>query len=95
MAIVKPYFATRRFISTAADGTINVLNLDFVVADFTLGNDAAAFPTSYAYYNLYINGILQVSATSTLTAGTLSIIGGAALQTDSPGEIITLEFGVN
>lgn len=60
MAIVKPFIAGRRFVSTAATGTVAGADLTFANTDFT--DDAGAvttFPASYAFLTLYINGGIQ------------------------------------
>ncbi|MFW5437451.1 DUF4183 domain-containing protein [Paenibacillus apiarius] len=67
----------------------------FAIAATAFTNDAGvaatAFPASLAYYNLYINGLPQLSSTSTATITTLSIPGGDVLDPDVP---VMVEFVV-
>ncbi|MED1788351.1 DUF4183 domain-containing protein [Brevibacillus laterosporus] len=91
MAITKPFVAGRRFTSTIGAGT----GATFAIAAtaFTDDNNAAAtaFPASFAYYNLYINGLLQTADTSTVTTTTITIPGGDVLD---PGTLGIVEFVV-
>ncbi|MBO1628582.1 DUF4183 domain-containing protein [Bacillus arachidis] len=93
MPIVKPFVAGRRFVSTASTGTAAGADLTFANTDFT--NDAGAvttFPASYAYLNLYINGVLQTADTVTGVSTTaITIVGGAVLDGGTP---LIIEFVV-
>lgn len=94
MAILLPFLASRRFTTTLASGTGT--GTTFAVAATTFTNDAGAaataFPTTFAYYNLYINGVLQMGDTSTATTSSLAIPNGDALDPATP---IVVEFIVN
>ena len=58
MPIVKPFIAGRRFVSTAATGTVAGADLTFANTDFTDDTGAVTtFPASYAFLTLYINGV--------------------------------------
>lgn len=93
MPIIKPFIAGRRFTSTAATGTTAGADLTFANTDFT--NDTGAvttFPASFAYLNLYINGLLQTADTVTgVTTTAITIVGGAVLD---PGTPLIIEFVV-
>ncbi|MEK4841039.1 DUF4183 domain-containing protein [Bacillus sp. FSL L8-0152] len=74
MAIVKPFVAGRKFTGLASSGTGT--GATFAIAATAFTNDIGtntAFPASYSYYNLYINGVLQTADTSTITVGPSSI----------------------
>jgi hypothetical protein len=92
MAIIPPFIASRRFISTISAGTGTGATFAIVATAFT--NDTggtSTFPNSFTYYNLYINGILQVGDTSTITVGpsSITIPGGDVLDPATP---VTVEF---
>ncbi|WP_410983043.1 DUF4183 domain-containing protein [Bacillus cereus] len=93
MPIVKPFIAGRRFASTAETGTTAGADLTFANTDFT--NDAGAvttFPASFAYFSLYINGVLQTADTVTgVTTTAITIVGGAVLDPATP---LIIEFVV-
>lgn len=56
------------------------------------GVAATAFPGSYNYYNLYINGLMQTADTSSATTTTITIPGGDALNAGTP---IVVQFVVS
>ncbi|PEO01053.1 DUF4183 domain-containing protein [Bacillus toyonensis] len=88
MPIVKPFIAGRRFVSTAATGTAAGADLTFANTDFTDDTGAVTtFPASYAFFTLYINGVIQTG--DTITAAT--IVGGAVLDGGTP---IAIEFTI-
>lgn len=93
MPIVKPFIAGRRFTSTATAGTVAGADLTFANTDFT--NDVGAvttFPASFAYLDLYINGMLQTADTVTGVSTTaITIVGGATLDGATP---LIIEFVV-
>ncbi|UTR14756.1 DUF4183 domain-containing protein [Salipaludibacillus sp. LMS25] len=92
MAIIKPFLDTQRFAATIGDGTPDDDNVDFVFADTTPDAGLTAFPTVFASYNLYVNGVLQLDAESTFDGTTLTIIDG---NLQNAGVPITIEFLVN
>jgi ribose 5-phosphate isomerase len=94
MAIVKPFMASRRFTATAGDGTGVGAAYSIVATAFTTDTGAAAtaFPTSPAYYNLYINAQIQTGDTSTATTTAITIPDGDTLDPATP---IVVEFVVN
>jgi hypothetical protein len=94
MAIVKPFIAARRFTTTAASGTGSGVNWGILATAFTndAGAAATAFPTSPAYYNLYINAQIQEGNTSTVTTTAITIPNGDTLDPATP---IVIEFVVN
>lgn len=93
MPILTPFAAARRFASTLGAGT--GAGATFAIAATAFTNDtgaaATAFPGSYAYYNLYINGVLQTADTSTVTTATITIPGGDVLDGGTP---VIVEFVV-
>ncbi|WP_289139636.1 DUF4183 domain-containing protein [uncultured Brevibacillus sp.] len=94
MAIIKPFITSVRFHSTMGTGTGT--GATFAIAATAFNNDAGAaataFPSTFAYYNLYINGVLQQGNTSTVTTSTLTIPDGDA---ENGGTPVTVEFVVN
>ncbi|MGG3528962.1 DUF4183 domain-containing protein [Bacillus pseudomycoides] len=94
MAIVKPFMAGRRFITTATTGTVAGADLTFTNTDFTDDTGGiSTFPSSPAVVDLYINGVLQTSDTVTgLSTTAITVVGGAVLDPATP---ITIEFIVN
>ena len=68
MPIIKPFMTALRFHATIGDGT--GAGATFAIpADAFLddsGNAVTAFPASFAYYNLYINGMIQPGNTSSI-----------------------------
>ncbi|MGG2933030.1 DUF4183 domain-containing protein [Bacillus pacificus] len=93
MPIVKPFIAGRRFVSTAATGTVAGADLTFANTDFTDDTGAVTtFPASYAFLTLYINGVIQTGDTITgVTTTAATIVGGAVLDGGTP---IAIEFTV-
>jgi ribose 5-phosphate isomerase len=91
MAIIKPFIAARRFSSTIGAGTGTGATFNILATAFTddTGAAATAFPTSPAYYNLYINGIVQEGNTSTVTTTAITIPDGDTLDPATP---VTVEF---
>ncbi|PYI53480.1 DUF4183 domain-containing protein [Paenibacillus flagellatus] len=86
MPIVKPFMAGRRFSGTFGAGTGTGATFAIAATAFTddTGAAATAFPASYAYYNLYINAVLQTGDTSTVTTTAITIPGGDALDDATP-----------
>jgi len=94
MPIIKPFITSVRFNSTMGTGTGT--GATFAIAATAFNNDAGAaataFPSTFAYYNLYINGVLQQGNTSTVTTTTITIPDGDA---ENGGTPVTVEFVVN
>ncbi|EJW14401.1 DUF4183 domain-containing protein [Paenibacillus alvei] len=93
MAIIKPFLAGRKFSSTIGAGTGTGAAFTIAVTSFTNDTGAAAtsFPASFAYYDLHINGVLQMGDTSTVTTTAITIPGGDALDPATP---LVIEFVV-
>ncbi|PEP88982.1 DUF4183 domain-containing protein [Bacillus toyonensis] len=94
MPIYKLFVNGRRFIGKIGSGTGT--GQTFAIAATSFTDDAGStspFPNSYAYYNLYINGILQTADVSTITVGpsSITIPNGDTLDPDTP---VILEFVV-
>ncbi|MCQ2010195.1 MAG: DUF4183 domain-containing protein [Sporolactobacillus sp.] len=94
MPIVKPFMASRKFTSTLGGGTGTGATFAVTATSFTddTGAAATAFPSSFAYYELYINGVIQTSDTSTVTTTAITIPDGDTLDGATP---ITVAFVVN
>ncbi|MFP3668657.1 DUF4183 domain-containing protein [Priestia sp. SIMBA_032] len=92
MPIVKPFMNSLRFSTTAGAGTGTGAAYNILATAFTTdaGAAATAFPSSPAYYNLYINGQIQTADTSATT--TTTIPDGDTLGAATP---IVVEFVVN
>ena len=86
MPIVTPYQNSLRFASTFGEGTGTGATFAIDATSFTddSGAAATAFPSSFNYYNLYINGILQTADTSSITTTAITIPGGDALNDGIP-----------
>ncbi|AYB41306.1 DUF4183 domain-containing protein [Brevibacillus laterosporus] len=85
MAITKPFVTSRRFVSTAGAGTGTGAAFAIAATAFTddAGAAATVFPT-FTYYNLYINGVLQLANTSTASTTGIGIPGGNVLDSGVP-----------
>ncbi|MNE61144.1 hypothetical protein D3C80_1563340 [compost metagenome] len=94
LPIVTPYQNSRRFISTAGAGTGTGATFAIAATTFTddAGTAATAFPATFNYYNLYVNGILQTADTSSVTTTAITIPDGNALDGGSP---IVVQFVVS
>ncbi|RIJ66939.1 DUF4183 domain-containing protein [Rummeliibacillus sp. POC4] len=94
MAIVKPFIASRKFISTIGAGTVATNDVTFANTDFTDDTGGTStFPSSPPIVNLYVNGVLQTNDTLTgISTTAVTIVGGAVLDPATP---ITLEFVIN
>jgi ribose 5-phosphate isomerase len=93
MAIVKPFVAGRKFTGVAGSGTGTGATFSIAATTFTndTGAAATAFPASFAYYNLYINAVIQTADTSSVTTTAITIPGGDVLDPATP---IVVEFVV-
>jgi hypothetical protein len=93
LPIVRPFMASRKFVSTIGAGTGTGATFAIDVAAFTddAGAAATAFPTP-TYYVLYLNGVIQTADVSTLTTTTLAIPDGDTLDGATP---VVLEIVVN
>ncbi|TRY25244.1 DUF4183 domain-containing protein [Brevibacillus sp. LEMMJ03] len=94
MPIIKPFMTSLRFTSTIGAGTGT--GATFAIAATAFNDDAGAaataFPSSFAFYNLYINGVLQPGNTSTVTTTSITIPDGDA---ENPATPVIVEFVVN
>ncbi|MFD2168683.1 DUF4183 domain-containing protein [Tumebacillus lipolyticus] len=92
-SIVPPNFKSKKYFSVASSGTVAGADLVLDAADFVddTGTAITAFP-SFAFYSLYINGMIQQNGVATLTSSTLTILGGAVLDGGDP---ITVQLGIN
>lgn len=91
MAFIIPFIAGRRFTTTLASGTGAGATFAILATTFTndTGGTATAFPSSFAYYELYINGVVQMGNTSTVTTASITIPNGDTLDPATP---IVVEF---
>ncbi|MCM3145026.1 DUF4183 domain-containing protein [Brevibacillus sp. MER 51] len=94
MPITKPFMTSLRFTSTMGAGTGT--GATFAIAATAFVNDAGtaatAFPGSFAFYNLYINGVLQSGNTSTVTTTAITIPDG---DVENGGTPLIVEFVIN
>ncbi|WP_332238706.1 DUF4183 domain-containing protein [Sporolactobacillus sp. KGMB 08714] len=86
MAIVQSFIASRKFVSTLSSGTGTGAAFAIAATSFTndTGATITAFPSAFAYYNLYINGVLQTANTSTLSTASITIPDGDTLDGATP-----------
>lgn len=94
MPITKPFMTSLRFTSTMGAGTGTGATFAIAATSFTndAGAAATAFPGSFAFYNLYINGVLQSGSTSTVTTTTITIPDG---DVENGGTPLIVEFVIN
>ncbi|WP_440116644.1 DUF4183 domain-containing protein [Paenibacillus sp. QZ-Y1] len=94
MPLVTPFQNSLRFAATIGDGTGTGATFAIAATTFTsdAGTAATAFPGTFNYYNLYINGIMQTADTSTVTTATISIPGGDTLNDGIP---VVVQFVVS
>lgn len=93
MPIIKPFLAGRKFNATIAGGTGTGATFAIAATVFTddTGAAATAFPGSFSYYTLYINGVIQMGDASTVTTTAITIPGGDVLDPATP---VVVEFVV-
>jgi len=94
MPLVTPYQNSRRFSSTLGAGTGTGATFAIAATAFTddAGASATAFPGTFNYYNLFINGIMQTADTSTITTTTITVPNGDTLDGGSP---VVVQFVVS
>ncbi|UED76232.1 DUF4183 domain-containing protein [Brevibacillus sp. DP1.3A] len=94
MPIIKSYLTSLRFTSTMSAGTGTGAAFAIAATAFTTDTGAAAtaFPSTFAFYNLYVNGVLQAGNTSTISTTAITIPDGNA---ENGGTPIVVEFVVN
>ncbi|WNC14105.1 DUF4183 domain-containing protein [Brevibacillus brevis] len=94
MAIIKPFITSARFNSTIGLGTGTGATFAIAATAFNTdaGTAATAFPSTFAYYNLYVNGVLQPGNTSTITTTAITIPDGDA---ENGGTPVCVEFVIN
>lgn len=94
MPITPPFQASRKFAATFGDGTGTGATFGIAATSFTTdaGTAATAFPATFSYYVLFINGVPQLADTSTITTTTITIPGGDALDPATP---LLVEIVVN
>ncbi|RUT35468.1 DUF4183 domain-containing protein [Paenibacillus zeisoli] len=94
MPIVTAYQNSRRFTSTIGAGTGTGATFAIAATAFTndAGVAATAFPGTFNYYNLFVNGLMQTADASSVTTTTITIPGGDALD---PGTPIVIQFIVS
>lgn len=94
MAVTKAFLSSLRFASTIGAGTGTGATFAIAATAFTddTGAAATAFPGSYAFYNLYVNGVIQSGDASTLSTTAITIPDGNVLN---PGTPVLVEIVVN
>ncbi|MGZ0052795.1 DUF4183 domain-containing protein [Brevibacillus gelatini] len=94
MPIIKPFMTSLRFTATMGAGTGTGATFAIAATEFTTdtGDAATAFPSTFAYYNLYVNGVLQPGNASTITTTAITIPDGDAENAGTP---VLVEFVIN
>jgi hypothetical protein len=94
MPILKPFMTSLRYTSTIGAGTGTGATFAIAATAFLddTGAAATAFPASFSFYNLYINGVLQPGVNSTVTTTTITIPDGDTLNPAIP---LIVEFVIN
>lgn len=94
MPIIKPFMTSLRFNATIGAGTGTGATFAIAATEFSTdaGTAATAFPSTFAFYNLYINGVLQPGNISTVSTTTITIPDGDA---ENPATPVLVEFVVN
>jgi hypothetical protein len=72
---------------TAAGATLNIDTADFFLDDGTSASSLPALATDNSYFNVYINGVLQMEGNSTYTPGA-STVGSLAFSVPAGGDPI-------
>lgn len=94
MPIVTPYQNSRRFTSTIGAGTGTGATFAIPATAFIndTGAAATAFPSTFNFYNLFINGLMQTADTSSVTTTAITIPGADVLDVGTP---IVVQFVVS
>lgn len=94
MPLIKPFVGSLRFTAFAGVGTGTGAGFNILATAFLddAGVAATAFPTAPAYYNLYVNALLQAGDASSVTTTEITIPDGDTLNPSVP---IVVEFVVN
>lgn len=94
MPFIKPFITALRFNATIGDGTGTGATFAIPATAFLddSGNTVTTFPSSFAYYNLYINGVIQPGNASTISTTSLTIPDGDTLNPAIP---VVVEMVVN
>ncbi len=82
---------SKKYFAHASAGMVSGQNLIFAAMSFVddQGNPISTFPSEYSYFNLYINGMIQLNGVSAVNSTLLMITGGALLDSGDP---IFIEF---
>jgi hypothetical protein len=88
-----PYIASKKFLAKASAGIPAGGSLILFASSFVddSGNPVSAFPSQFEFYNLYINGMIQLNSVISVSPTLIAISGGDALDPDDP---ILIEFVV-
>lgn len=94
MPVQLPFQASRKFASSTGQGSGSGMTFSILATQFIndAGVAATAFPSTYSYYILNVNGVLQLSNTSTVTVNSVTIPNGDTLDFNTP---VLLEFIIN
>ncbi|MGE8205287.1 DUF4183 domain-containing protein [Heyndrickxia sp. NPDC080065] len=82
---------SKKYFSKASEGFVHGSDLQISAISFVDDNGLTikTFPTTFQYFNLFINGMLQENGVGLVTPYELTIKGGFILDKDDP---ISLEF---
>lgn len=77
---------SRNFFSIVSAGTVLGSDLQIPASFFVddNGNPITSFPTTFNYFNLFINGMIQENGVALVTPSQLTIKGGSVLDTGDP-----------
>ncbi|MFB5760185.1 DUF4183 domain-containing protein [Paenibacillus medicaginis] len=91
MPVTPPFQASRKFSSTFGAGTGTGAAFAIAATAFTndAGAAATAFPGAFAYYVLYVNGVIQLSNASTVSTTAITIPDGDTIDDGVP---VLVEF---
>ncbi|MCL6445983.1 MAG: DUF4183 domain-containing protein [Alicyclobacillus sp.] len=83
--------ASLKFLSNVSAGVVSGADLIIPATAFVddNGNSIVTFPSVFQYYNLYINGMIQLNGSVSVIPSAVIISDGAALDSHDP---VLLEF---
>lgn len=86
MPVTLPFQASRKFFSTIGAGAGTGATFAIAATSFTndSGVTATAFPTTFAYYILYVNGVIQLASASTISTTAITIPDANTLDPAMP-----------
>ncbi|MFK4302031.1 MULTISPECIES: DUF4183 domain-containing protein [unclassified Paenibacillus] len=91
MPIIPPFQGSKKFVSNILEGTGTGASFSIAAINFIddAGLTITSFPTTFNYYLLYINGVLQLDNSSSVSATAINLPDGDTLDPSVP---IMIEF---